>query len=383
VTVLCGNLHRDQISSDDLGRIEAACQDFEDLRVFLLEGDTMAKTLAGWSNLPGLWWLYYRAYRRWQRTALEKAQILHAEEPFDCTHHLTYIGFREPGELWRLGCPHFWGPISGSPMVPWAFLKTFRLSQIYRWGGRNLGNWWQMRFSRRCLEAARASAKIWAVSESDREMARRHWGICTEALLETGTEKTVDFRIRTYSGPEPLQLVWSGRFDSIKMLPVVLRALDKLHEYAWRLEVLGDGPEANIWRQKARCLRTANRVHWRGMLEREDALRVMADAHVLLHSSVKEGTPHVILEAIGLGLPVVCHAACGMGIAIDDRCGITLPLRSPEESVMGFAEAIRRLLTEPGLVETLSIGAGIRAGELSWDSKVQAFRSEYEKCFKQ
>lgn len=377
VTVIYGNLRTGPISSKEKEAIDKACREVGNLRANVVEGDTAAKRLAALCRLPGMWWLYYQAYRRWQRSALAKARELNSESQFDATHHLNYIGFREPGELWKLGLPHFWGPLSGSPMVPWSFLRTFRAEQIYRWGGRNVGNWWQMRFSRRCRNAAKASRKIWAVADSDQKMVEMYWGASAETLLETGAEMSAEYRVREYSPGDTLRLIWCGRFDSIKMLPVVLKALDQLSSYSWQLDILGDGPEGPAWRTVANRLSTSKRFHWRGMLPREAALQTMAKSHALVHSSVKEGTPHVVLEALGLGLPVVCHDACGMGAAIDHRCGLKIPLKDPAVSIEGFASALRRLMVEPGLVSRLSAGAGIRASELSWESKIAIISAEY------
>ena len=66
----------------------------------------------------------------------------------------------------------------------------------------------------------------------------------------------------------------------------------------------------------------------------------MSRAHVLLHTSLAEATSTVILEALARGLPVVCHDACGMRIAVDDRCGIKVPLIDPNTSIKGFSRAI-------------------------------------------
>ena len=377
VTVISGNLKPTPKDPAILALTEAACRETGHITSIFIEGNPLAKRLASLSAKPGMWWLYYRGYREWQKQAIAKAKELHAVEPFNLTHHLNFIGYREPGDLWQLGVPHFWGPISGSPMVPWSFLKTFSFDQLYRWGGRNLGNWWQMRMSPRCKAAAKASFRIWAVSESDRQMVETHWGCPAEHLLETGGEFHYERRVRQLQDGERLRLVWSGRFDPIKVLPVILNALERMQEHSWELHILGDGPEAIRWRPLADSLQIHQRIVWHGMVSRDKALAVMNEGHVFLHSSVKEGTPHVVVEALALGMPVICHDACGMGIAVDDRCGLKIPLSDPATSTYGFHAAIRRLLTEPELLPTLSAGAYQRATELSWESKVEAFSQAY------
>src|SRR5450755_3845099 len=42
------------------------------------------------------------SYHSWQKNAYEIAKALHARHRFDLTHHVNLVGFREPGDLWRL-----------------------------------------------------------------------------------------------------------------------------------------------------------------------------------------------------------------------------------------------------------------------------------------
>jgi glycosyltransferase involved in cell wall biosynthesis len=377
VTVLFGHLKPNPRDPENLRHLQDACQAEGNINAVLIEGSPFAKSIASFSHKPGFWWLYYRAYRLWQQQALVKARELHQQQPFDLVHHVNIIGYREPGYLWKLGIPFFWGPISGSPMVPWAFLKTFGPGQLYRWGSRNLANAWQMRTSSRCKAAARAATKIWAVSESDRQMVKDHWGCEAEHLLETGGEPAVNQHIRTRKPQEPLRILWSGRFDPIKVLPVMLDALSGITNHPWELHILGDGPEKPRWKRHESKTTLTGSVHWHGMVPRTKALEIMASGHVFVHTSVKEGTPHVVVEALCLGIPVICHDACGMGIAVDSRCGLKIPLLDLATSTSGFRNALLRLLDEPNLLEDLSRGALTRAAELDWDSKVGRFIRAY------
>jgi glycosyltransferase involved in cell wall biosynthesis len=328
--------------------------------------------------LPGLWWLYYAAYRRWQRQAFELAARMHGENPFDVAHHLTIIGYREPGYLWRLGIPFFWGPLTGAEMVPWQYFPDFGPKECFRWGSRNVLNRFQMRMSKRCRKAAAAAAKIWVVSKRDREMVEALWGQKNvEQLNETAVPDGVPVRVRTRDPGHPLRIGWSGLFQGIKVLPILLRALAQVGRQGWEMEVMGDGPERTRWEKIAGELGLSGAVRFHGYLPREQAISVMSGCDVFFHTSIKEGTPHVVLEALGMGMPVVCHDTSGMAVAVDERCGLKVPLVSPGESISGFASAVSRFLREPELLERLSKGAIQRAGELSWDGKARVFSEAY------
>jgi glycosyltransferase involved in cell wall biosynthesis len=136
-----------------------------------------------------------------------------------------------------------------------------------------------------------------------------------------------------------------------------------------QVTVLGDGPEAGRWRQLADSLGVSNQLKWTGKLPRKDALLEVQRADVMAFTSLQEGTPHAVLEALSLGLPVICHDACGMGAAVTNECGIKVPMQSPQASIAGFASALRLFCDKPDELARLSAGALRRATELGWAAK--------------
>jgi glycosyltransferase involved in cell wall biosynthesis len=172
--------------------------------------------------------------------------------------------------------------------------------------------------------------------------------------------------------------VWSGVHVGRKALPIVLHALARLGDAApAELAVLGGGPETGRWKGLADELGLSGRVRWAGHLSQADAVAEVSRADVLAFSSLQEGTPQAVLEALSLGLPVVCHDACGMGVAVTDGCGVKVPMRDPGASVAGFADAIRRLATDGRELGRLSAGALRRSEELTWDANARRIAEGY------
>jgi glycosyltransferase involved in cell wall biosynthesis len=331
--------------------------------------------------LPGLWFLYYRAYRRWQRQVLEVARRLHAEEPFDLAHHLTVIGYREPGELWNLGIPFVWGPINGAAMTPWKFLPGFGWMGLYRHITRNVLNAVQMRVSKRPRAAAKAAAKIWTVTKEDQDMVERLWGCETERMIETGSTPDPEAAERAFAAGEVLKLMWCGMIEDRKALHLLLEALARQRTgHSFMLQVVGAGPAEPRCRALVRKLGLADRVVWHGRVEHRTVRTLMHDCHLLVHTAIREGTPHVVLEALSSGLPVLCHDACGMGTAVDESCGLKIPLRSPGQSVAGFDAALRSIHETPERVGELSRGALARARALTWENLARRILKTYEEA---
>lgn len=115
--------------------------------------------------------------------------------------------------------------------------------------------------------------------------------------------------------------------DHTTLLTAFERVL-QLHPEA-RLRLVGDGPEERRLRQWAAAHAAGARVEFvPGGL---DMRPHYAEARVFVLSSVREGQPNVLLEAMSSGLPVCATAVGGIPRLVEDeRCGLLSPARDPE-----------------------------------------------------
>ena len=323
---------------------------------------------------------YYHGYAAWQRAAYLEAKRLHAAESFELVHHVNIIGFREPGYLWQLDLPFIWGPIAGAASIPKSFFAMLSPRDRLFYGLRNFLNQRQMTGHPRVHRAAKAARQIWAVDQANLEMVRDHFGAQAELMIETGSHPALPAAPRDFDGARPLRVLWSGVHEGRKCLPILLRAMAalKAEGRSLHLTVLADGPETRRWRQEALHLGLEPEIEWAGTLPYEQAIARTQAADLFVLTSLQEGTPHVVLEALASGLPVVCHDACGMATAVDSSCGVKIPMISPATSVDGFANALRDLITRPSQIRVLSEGAIQRAAELSWERKAERIADAYE-----
>jgi glycosyltransferase involved in cell wall biosynthesis len=383
VTVLIGDLTRDHREKIKLDQWLVENGPIEGLEVIYIAPD---RKMLFWVDmahqLPALWFLYYHAYKLWLLKTYATAQALHASRKFEICHQLTYLTYREPGYLWKMGVPFFWGPVSGTDNVPPSFYLMLGFAEHGRIWLRDALNGLHLHLAFRSARAARAASMVWGVSRKDIRLIGKSWKANHGQLFETGTEAILG-TVRQRCPEEPLKLVWCGFHVTRKALPILLNALSRLSTSSpWCLEILGDGPMTAQWKQVAINLHLPpDRIHWAGFIPKDEVMKRMRGADILIQTSLREATSTVVMEALSMGLPVICHDACGMAAAVTERCGIKVPLKNPESSFSGFRAAIMRLIEEPTLLEQLSSGALERAKDLTWDGIASTIAEAYSRQY--
>lgn len=331
-----------------------------------------------------LWepFFYYWTYRRWQWDAYREAQRLHQQVKFDLVHHLNMIGYREPGYLWKLPIPFVWGPIGGHAQIPWRFLPALGRKGALQHGLRNLLNWVQMHTSVRVKQAMRRADLLLAATRDDQEAIRRIHGRESVLLNEQGTSPIASITEREpFESQRPLRVVWCGNFDAGKALPLALMGVQRAaKEIPLELHIVGSGVCEEEWKTMAEMQGVASLCHWYGILSHDRAMEIIRRSDVMLFSSLKEGTPAVVVEAIQSGVPVICHDKCGFGTVITETSGVKIPMKSPRLSSKAFAEALIRLVRNPELLQSLSHGALQRANEITWPKQANVMLDCYQQA---
>ena len=119
---------------------------------------------------------------------------------------------------------------------------------------------------------------------------------------------------RVYDGNE-LRMLSVGRLDPEKnpllLADVLARAVDI--DSRWRLEVCGSGSLMDSLARRLEDLGVADRALLHGHVPIDDGLWLLyRRSHALVHISLTEGVPQVLLEAFAARLPVVATAVGGV-----------------------------------------------------------------------
>lgn len=320
---------------------------------------------------------YYWYYRRWHQDAYHLASQLHQEIDFDLAHQLTMVGFREPGYLWKLDIPFVWGPVGGMGLFPWRFLPEVGWYGALYYLGYNLFNWIQMNFLERPRQAAKKAASGFAnglitATPENCAGAEKYWGCASTVLTEVGLPREPIQKIHERIAGEPLCLVWTGQHTPGKALNLALEALSRVSpNIKWELHILGEGRRTTVWQKLADGLGISAYCRFHGWLPREQALQVMQNAHCMLITSLRDLTSTVTVEALALGLPIICLDHCGFAEVVDETCGIKIPVTVPGEAVATLAKAIEQLAQDENKRQSLAWGALQQARQYSWEEKAR------------
>lgn len=145
--------------------------------------------------------------------------------------------------------------------------------------------------------------------------------------------------------PDAVILVTIGRLIRRKRVDQLVETLASLPENA-RLLIIGNGPEEPNLRAQADSLGVAGRITFAGRVSETDKLRLLAAANFFVSTSQHEGFGLVFLEAMAMGLPVVCYGHGGQtDYLVDGRSGYVVDLND----VGAFAERCGRLCNDSNL----------------------------------
>ncbi|MGW7416105.1 GT4 family glycosyltransferase PelF [Streptomyces sp. NPDC054863] len=157
----------------------------------------------------------------------------------------------------------------------------------------------------------------------------------------------VDPQLFPHAGPEPEipTLSWAGRIDPIKDLETLVRAyaICRAEMPALRLRLFGGVPEGGeAYRTKleklAAELGVTDGITYEGRVS--DVARAYASGSVVMLSSISEGFPFSIIEAMSCGRTTISTDVGGVREAVGDT-GLVVPPREPEAMARATLELLR------------------------------------------
>jgi len=172
----------------------------------------------------------------------------------------------------------------------------------------------------------------------------------------TDLDLTADSPPRKAEKPEeePFSLLFVGKFREAKGLEYLLGCLEILADRPnldVRLRLVGDGPKRESIERLARDRGLRDRIDFTGYIEGPERLQAQFyESDVFVLSSIAEGFPRVLNEALAAGIPIVSTDVGGIPVVLEHgEHSLLVNPRSDRE----LAEAVERVLTDADLRERL------------------------------
>ncbi len=170
-------------------------------------------------------------------------------------------------------------------------------------------------------------------------------------------------RVRLGIQPDRFVFMYVGRLSPVKDLPTLLQAFAELPAAIRQVALLylvGDGVERHPLEVLAAELGIEAAVTFLGA--KSDVTDLLAAADAFVMSSLSEGLPMALLEAMAAGLPCVATAVGGIPSLLGEDAGITVPPSSPRQ----LSAAMGAVATSATLRQSLS-GNALRTVLRSYD----------------
>jgi glycosyltransferase involved in cell wall biosynthesis len=168
--------------------------------------------------------------------------------------------------------------------------------------------------------------------------------------------------------PDDLVLIQVARLDYLKDHATAVRTLARVARQRpdARLVLVGEGPEQGKIEEEIHGHRLEGHVRFLGL--RKDVARLLPAADLFLLTSISEGIPLTVIEAMAAGLPVVSTAVGGVAEVVEDEATGFL---APSGDDAGLAAHVLCLADDPALRQRLGEAGRRRARAVFSEDQMQ------------
>jgi glycosyltransferase involved in cell wall biosynthesis len=235
--------------------------------------------------------------------------------------------------------------------------------------------------------AARTAARIITISENSKRDIVRHLNIPPEKITVTPLAPGSEFHPASAEEKERVRkkydldefILTVGTLEPRKSIPLLLESLALLKQKGAPCFLAHAGSSGWLGDEATNCVKRfglSNSVRFLGFVPKEDLVALYSSARVFAFPSIYEGFGLPVLEAMACGCPVIASNSSSIPEIVQDA-GILIDPGDPEL----LADAILRLLKNPGFAKELSEMGLQRAAQFSWRKCAEQTQDVYRQVF--
>jgi len=301
---------------------------------------------------------------------------------FDAGHHVTFVRYWMPTCFPFTDIPYLIGPVGGGELTPTQFENRFPFKPLVYEKLRRMARS-VVPFDPFVRASIARSSCVLSTTKESAEKIRRLKARWVELYPESGLSREEFDRLAPNAdntSDNPIVYVSSGRLLALKGFDLGLKAFAKAGLESAEYWVIGDGPERRRLEALVAELGIADRVSFKGWVQRDEGMRILSNAHVLVHPSLHDSGGWVCPEAMGMGKAVICLDLGGPGAQISETTGIPIAPAGYDETICRLAEAMQRLANDRGLLKAMGEAGRLEvSSRYIWENKCRHYSGIYER----
>ncbi|MFT4801429.1 MAG: glycosyltransferase involved in cell wall biosynthesis [Flavobacteriaceae bacterium] len=313
----------------------------------------------------------YSYYFCWQLGIISLIKKLSKQHTFDYSMHLTMGSIWMPTFLPLLNTPFIWGPIGGGEGIPKPFLSMLpaksRFVQTLRYFLQ-----YTAYINPFVFIPSYKAISIITRTNNTKSFIPSLFKNKVKVYLETSMEPSVfNFQKDISIKNNKINLIITGRLVPFKNVISVVKALKYIEsEYNYQLTIIGSGSEEKKIKNELVLLNLSNKVKFIKETTRNKVLTELSKSDIYLFPSLREGGSWALMEAMAIGLPVICLNWSGVEVITDDASAVRLPVTNPQQMPKDLASAICKLIDNPTLRKEMGMHGRERIKNVfNWEAK--------------
>ena len=326
-------------------------------------------------------YLFYKEYKKWHEEVKDIILTLIGKERFDLIHFLGPIGYREPGYSYKYPIPYIWGPVGGfGGAYPCLLKATCSFKGAVHMSLKRALNAIQAFTDGRVKRAFRYSDVVICATTEYQKIITKIAGKGHHSRILYLAENCIThfYDLNEDKFSKPINIAFIGRIDENKGLIFLLEALNKVGNHDLNIDVVGEDRLGGKLQKWTKTHHIDHMITWHGLVPRDKVFEILNNSHLVAITSLHEGNPTIVWEAMSVGTPILTLDYKGMHDTVSEESGFKIKVHSYNQIVNDIANTLKKII---GKKEILREKADMLMKErdlYSWDKRVLFFEDVYK-----
>jgi glycosyltransferase involved in cell wall biosynthesis len=226
------------------------------------------------------------------------------------------------------------------------------------------------------------ASQITSVSSEIRKILVEKYGVepCKISVIPNGYNSNLPLASKVKKVDKSNEyIIFVGRLSYPKDPETLLSAFEMVHKVHPKVNLcfVGEGKLRSRLENFSRKHNLSESVEFKGKISHNETLNLISNSSIFVISSLEEGLPNVLVEAMACGKPVIASNVGGIPeLIVNNVNGILVP----SQSVESMAKSIEQLLSNSQLQMKMGQAALRSVKDYSWSKIAEDYQKIYDKC---